>query len=134
MSKESYFRSGLKSLIWRIAGVIILASITYFYTQKWVQTSMITILHHGIFLAVYYLHERFWIWVGDSVKGKKRYIFRTILYEIILGQGILGLISYVITGNLPLTSLITVTYIGNKIWIYIAYDKLWEKIRLGITK
>lgn len=134
MNKETHTRSGLKSFIWRIVGVVILASITYFYTHKWIQTSLITVIHHGIFLVVYYLHERLWLWIGDKVKGKKRYFFRVFLYEIILGQGILGIISFIVTGNLQIASLITITYIGNKLWIYFVYDKLWEKIQWGINK
>ena len=60
MSKELRSRSAVKSLIWRIVGVIILAAITYAYTNKWVQTGLITALHHGIFLFVFYFHERLW--------------------------------------------------------------------------
>ena len=126
---ETQLRSFIKSAIWRAIGVFVLAAVTYFYTRHWVQTTWITILHHSVFLIIYFYHERFWIWVGDRIKGKKKYILRVVLYEIILGQGILGVITYIITGSLQVASAITITYIANKLWIYIVYDKIWERIK-----
>ena len=130
--KENHSRSILKSVIWRILGIIILATITYIVTRSWIQTTWITFLHHGIFLIVYYEHERFWLWVGDRITGKKRYVYRVILYEIVLGFLVLGSITFLITGSWLAVSLVTPIYIFNKIWMYIVYDKIWEKIRWGI--
>ena len=131
---ETRIRSASKSIVWRVIGVFILAIVTFFYTRNWIQVSWITFLHHGIFLCIYFYHERFWIWIGNRIRGKKRYILKTILYEIILGQGILGLISYIVTGNLQCATKITITYIFIKVWIYIIHDRIWEKIRWGIKK
>ena len=49
-------------------GVLILGAVTYAYTRHWVQTSIITFLHHGIFLFV------FWAGCGtvqEALKVKK---------------------------------------------------------------
>ena len=96
---ETHVRSATKSVIWRIIGVMVLALITYVVTRNWITTSLVTFIHHGTFLIVYYLHERFWNWIGDRVTGKKRYIYRMLLYEIILGHLILGTITLLITGS-----------------------------------
>jgi len=129
--KEKRSRSVLKSLCWRLGGIIILAIITYLVTRSWIQTGLITFIHHFSFIWIYYAHERFWLWVGDRVTGKKRYIYRAILYEIILGFLVLGTITFLITGSWSAVSLITPIYILNKIWIYIVYDKIWERIKFG---
>jgi len=129
--REKHSRSILKSIIWRILGVIVLALVTYLVTKNWIQTGLITVIHHLSFIFIYYGHERFWLWVGDRVTGKKRYVYRVILYEIVLGFLVLGTITFLITGSWLAVSLITPIYIFNKIWMYVVYDKIWERIRWG---
>ena len=58
---ESRIRSALKSIIWRIAGILILIAVTYAYTREWIQTVLITFIHHGIFIFIFYFHERLWL-------------------------------------------------------------------------
>ena len=61
----------------------------------------------------------------DGSKYKK-YI-KIFTYEIILGNGILGTISWIFTGSWMAVTSITLTYILNKLWMYYVYDRLWEK-------
>jgi len=129
MQIESHIRSMVRSIIWRIMGILILALITWFYTRSFIQTTIITVAHHLSFIVIYYLHERLWQFIGDRVVGKKRSILRAFLYEIILGHFVLGLISLIVTGSWLKVSLITITYIENKLWIYCVYDWIWNKIR-----
>jgi len=129
--KESHKRSALRSILWRLIGVGVLALITWIFTRSLIQTTLITVLHHGVFLIVYYLHERLWLKIGNRILGRKRTLSRIILYEIVLGQGILALITFSITGSLQQMTLITEFYIGNKLWIYALYDWIWKKIRWG---
>ncbi len=129
--KETHKRSMIKSVIWRLIGVVVLSTITYLVTKNWIQTGLITIIHHISFLLGYYAHERFWVWIGDRVTGKKKYIYRVILYEIILGFLVLGTITWLITSSWLAVSLITPIYIFNKIWMYVVYDKIWNKVKWG---
>lgn len=126
---ETISRSIVKSIIWRIVGVILLASVTYFYTHKWIQVSMITFLHHGVFLFVFYLHERFWLHIDFT--GLKRKIMKCITYETILGSFILGIITLIITGNIQKMTQITITYIAIKHLIYVFNEFVWERIKWG---
>lgn len=128
--QETVKRSSVKSFIWRIVGVIILGSVTYFYTHKWVTTSWITFLHHGIFFFVFILHERFWLHI--DLTGFKRKFIKMITYETILGNFILAIICLVITGSVQKMSQITITYIAIKHVIYIINEFLWEKIKWGL--
>jgi len=126
--KESHSRSLTRSIIWRALGIIVLALITYIYTQNWITTTLITVVHHGAFIFGYYIHERFWLkirWLRDS---KWKPFIRVITYEVILGNLVLGVISYIFTGSLQQMTLITLTYISNKYWMYYAYDYIWSKV------
>ncbi|MBI4186485.1 MAG: DUF2061 domain-containing protein [Chloroflexi bacterium] len=53
-------RSWLKSITWRLLGILILGSITWLVTHSWEQATVITIIFHTIRLALYYYHERAW--------------------------------------------------------------------------
>lgn len=128
--QELKTRSAVKSIIWRIAGVLILGGITYFYTRKWIQTSMITFIHHGTFLFVFYFHER--IWNKVKLTGLKRKITKMFTYETLLGNVILGTITYLITGNWKMMTAITITYISFKHLCYIFNEFVWDKIKIGI--
>ena len=130
IKSETQKRSFIKSLIWRLVGVILLASVTYFYTHKWITTSWITFLHHGVFLFIFWAHERFWL--HNDIVGLKRKFLKMITYETILGNFILGIISLVITGNVQQMTQITITYISIKHLIYIWNEFIWDKIHWGI--
>ena len=126
---ETKTRSAVKSFIWRLVGIVILASVTYFYTHKWITTSWITFLHHGIFFFVFILHERFYLHVDYT--GLKRKLIKCFTYETILGQFILGIITLVITGNIQTMGKITLTYIGIKHLIFIGNEFIWDKVKFG---
>lgn len=129
IKKETQSRSFIKSLIWRIVGVLVLGAVTYFYTRKWITTTWITFLHHGIFLFVFWAHERFWLCV--NMKGLKRKLCKMLTYETILGNFILGIISLIITGSVQQMTQITITYIAIKHVIYIINEVIWQRITLG---
>lgn len=123
----------IKSCAWRLIGVAVLAVITYVFTGSLIQTGLITLIHHSAFILVYYLHERAWLRVR-RIRGKKRRLLRAFTYEIVLGHCVLGLISLAVTGSWTSVTLITVTYIENKLWMYVAYDWVWDKKVSGRLK
>src|SRR3990167_2246684 len=127
---ETVKRSSLKLFLWRIVGVVILASVTYFYTHKWITTTWITGLHHGIFFFVFFAHERFWQHINFT--GLQRKLLKMMCYETILGNFVLGIISLVITGNVQQMTQITLTYIFIKHIVYIFNEFIWEHIYWGI--
>jgi len=115
----------LKSFIWRIMGVIVLAVITYFFTRNWIITTYITVIHHATFLFVFYLHERAWFKI-KNISEKKRAILKALIYEIILGMGIGGFIVLLFTGQWSSVGQITVTYTIIKLIMYYIYELLWR--------
>ena len=126
---ESRKRSIVKSILWRLIGIVFLACVTYFYTGSLAQTTMITLLHHGSFIIIYYLHERVWMNKFDDWKYKK--YARIFTYEIILGNSVLGIISFVVTGSWTSVTQITLTYILNKLWMFYLYDRIWDRVNWG---
>ena len=123
-------RSVLKSIIWRVTGIFILAFITFIYTRSWIQTGLVTVIHHAVFLLVYYLHERVWLRmsVGRPIIEA---ILKMFTYETVCGNIILGTITYLVTGSFKTMTLITITYIGIKHIIYVFNEFIWEKIKWG---
>lgn len=125
MIRDSHLKSITKSITWRIVGIFWLATITWIFTHNWVHVSLITLIHHGIFIVVFYLHER--AWLKSRIKPKWKYLLKAITYEIVLGNLILAFISYLITGNLQKMTMITLVYIQSKIAFYYFYDWLWSR-------
>lgn len=125
MIQDSHLKSIIKSVIWRIIGIFWLATITWIFTHNWIHVSLITFIHHGVFIVVFYLHER--VWLKSKIKPKWKYLFKAISYEIVLGNLILAFISYLITGSVQEMTAITLMYIQSKIAFYYFYDWLWSR-------
>ena len=60
MSLESHARAWVKSIIWRLLGIVILGTISWIITKSLKEMSMITLLFHSIRVILYYFHERIW--------------------------------------------------------------------------
>ncbi len=123
MKYDTRKKSIIKSVVWRILGVIVLATVVYFYTREWITTGLITIIHHATFLLVFYLHERVWL----KVKIKSKPIIKAFTYEVILGMGLGGLIVLLITGQWSRVTQITITYTIIKLIMYYFYEKIWDQ-------
>jgi len=121
---ETKKRSLTKSIIWRILGIFVYATIFYIFTKHWKITIAGTVIHHSVFLLVFYLHERFWIKLKKNTHWLKPFT-----YEIVLGMGLGGLIVFMLTGSWKAVSAITVTYTAVKLVMYFIYDGVWEKIK-----
>lgn len=123
--KDSHKKSIMKSVVWRIIGVFWLAGITWLFTQDLFQVTLITFIHHSIFLIIFYLHER--AWINSKLKPKIKYAIKAFTYEIVLGNLILGLITYAVTGDIKKMTMIAVTYTLSKLILYYFYDWSWSK-------
>ncbi len=66
---DSKARSWVKSIVWRVIGVVILGGLAWLVTGDWGQTTLITLTFHSIRLVLYYYHERAWERIGW---GRKR--------------------------------------------------------------
>ncbi len=120
----SHKNSILKSVIWRIMGVFVYATIFYLFTRRWQITLVGTLIHHSTFLVIFYLHERLWIKLN-----RKDHWLKPFTYEVILGMGLGGLIVLLLTGSWKAVTYITLTYTIIKLIMYYVYDEIWWKIK-----
>jgi uncharacterized membrane protein len=132
MNNEIKKRSAIKSIWWRIFGVIILATITFLFTGSLITTGLVTVIHHATFLVVFYLHERIWLKMKKPEGLFARSLCKMFTYETVCGNLILGTITYLITGSWKAMTAITLTYIGIKHVVYIINEFVWKRIRWGI--
>jgi len=130
---KSQTESALKSILWRVLGVLILAMVTYAYTRKWITTGLITVIHHGVFLLIYYFHERLWLKVKRIQNLTYRSLLKMLTYETLCGNVILGTVSYLVTGSWKQMTAITLTYIGIKHVCYVFNEFVWDRIKRGKT-
>ena len=124
-------RSAVKSIWWRILGILILAIITYYFTGSLIATSLVTFIHHAVFLLIFYLHERIWLRIKNPQGELARSLCKMFTYETLCGNIILGIITYLITGDLKVMTVITLTYIGIKHIMYIVNEFVWKRIKWG---
>jgi len=123
-------RSALKSFIWRIVGVVVLAAVTYGWTGNWITTGLVTVIHHTVFLLVFYLHERAWLRIKlDNMMWRS--IAKMLTYETLCGNVILGSITYMVTGSWKQMTAVTLTYIGIKHVLYVWNEFIWKRVRWG---
>lgn len=128
MEKRSGKELALKSVIWRLMGVAVLATITYIFTGNWITVGLVTIIHHATFLFVFWVHERAWQRF-PTFGGAKRHIIKALFYEIVLGMGLGGLIVLTITGEWTKVTQITPIYTVVKLVMYFFYDKIWSEFK-----
>lgn len=60
MAIETHSRAWIKSIVWRILGIVILGTISWLVTHSWKEMTIITIIFHGVRVILYYFHERVW--------------------------------------------------------------------------
>jgi uncharacterized membrane protein len=67
---ESRKRSIVKSISWRMLGIVVLATVTWFMTLSLEITTAVTALFHIINVILYYFHERIWHGIEWGLKNK----------------------------------------------------------------
>ena len=61
--QDSHIRPIIKTISWRIIAMIITGAVVYVYTGEIKKSGEISIVAGLILTLVYYLHERFWVWI-----------------------------------------------------------------------
>ena len=61
--QDSHIRPIIKAVSWRIIAIIITGAVIYVYTGEIKKSGEISVVAGLILTFVYYLHERFWVWV-----------------------------------------------------------------------
>lgn len=57
---DTNLRSLIKSISWRLIGIVLLGLISYWITNNLKEMTIITLIFHSIRFVLYYFHERIW--------------------------------------------------------------------------
>ncbi|MEA3560151.1 MAG: DUF2061 domain-containing protein [Candidatus Omnitrophota bacterium] len=60
LALETHARAWVKSVVWRVLGIVILGVISWLVTHSWKEMTIITLIFHGLRFVLYYFHERLW--------------------------------------------------------------------------
>jgi len=127
--KESYKRSMSKGIIWRVTSFITLAIISYIYTGDFVEVTLITVFATIVFLIVYFIHERIWQKIERPRNKFSRSVAKMFTYITVTGVIIMSTITYLVTGNVQITTNITLTYVILKHIMYVINELIWDKVK-----
>jgi len=82
--RDSKLRSLVKSVTWRVTGILILGAIAWWFTGSWAETTGITITFHSIRVVLYYFHERAWervSWGRNSANPYKLEVIQSVKFN-----------------------------------------------------
>ena len=128
---ETFKRSISKGIIWRVISIITLAIITYIFTNNFVEVTLITTISTVVFLIVFFIHERLWLKISRPQSELARSIAKMFTYITVTGVIIMSTITYLVTGNVQITTNVTLTYIIVKHIMYVINELIWNKIKWG---
>lgn len=129
--KETHVRSMSKGIIWRIISFITLAIITYIFTGNLTEVTLITTISTVVFLFVFFIHERIWQKIRRPQGKLARSIAKMFTYITVTGVIIMSTITYLVTGDVQITTNVTLTYIILKHIMYVFNELIWDKIKWG---
>lgn len=129
--EETFKRSISKGIIWRVISIITLAIITYIFTNNFVEVTLITTISTVVFLIVFFIHERLWLKISRPRGKFARSIAKMFTYITVTGIIIMSTITYLVTGNVQITTNVTLTYVILKHIMYVINELIWDKIKWG---
>ncbi len=137
LKKSSHTRSILKGISWRFVATIDTIIVVLFITCLIDECSLDNALKIGfteflLKLAVFYLHERFWL----RIIGRQATTNKEILYKSISWRFIATLMTFLVSGIIlnsfdEVVLIIVITELITKFTLYYLHEKLWLKLPLG---
>ncbi len=135
---ESHYRSILKSISWRIIGTIDTIIVSWLIIGEGGQFKALSIGFSELLtkMALYYGHERFWVWLLRKYQWSQTprvSVIKAISWRIV-GTMDTIVLATLITGN-PLTGLkIGGTELLTKIVLYYLHERAWARLPLGTVR
>lgn len=131
---ESHFRSIIKGISWRIVGTIDTMVISFFLTGHLKMAVKIGVTEILTKVALYYLHERVWLYFLNGKEQLPRVSFIKAVTWRIVGTIDTMLLGWFYSGN-PLTGLkIGFTEVATKIILYYFHERLWHRVPVGTVR
>ena len=131
---ESHFRSIIKGISWRIVGTIDTIFLSFILTGHLTVALKIGISEVVTKVALYYLHERVWIFIlKEKPQSSRISLFKAITWRIIgtIDTMILG---WFYSGNLLTGLKIGFTEVVTKIILYYFHERVWHRVPIGTVR
>lgn len=131
---ESHFRSIIKGISWRIVGTIDTMIISFFLTGHLAMAVKIGFTEVITKVALYYLHERIWLYFLKGKEQSPRISFIKAVTWRTVGTIDTMLLGWYYSGN-PLTGLkIGFTEVATKIILYYFHERAWHRVPVGTVR
>lgn len=133
--KETFKRSGYKTLTWRIIASIDTSLLTWLFSGDIVTGLKVGGMEIVTKLIIYFLHERMWRigWKKQSDKfhhSKKRSLYKAMTYRTI-GTLDTFILAWIFTKSATTGSYVAIAEVFTKIIIYYFHERIWDRQKLG---
>ena len=134
-SKETFKRSFLKTLTWRVIASLDTAALTWLFSGDVITGLKVGGMEIVTKLFIYFFHERAWRigWKKQSDAfhhSKKRSLYKAITYRII-GSLDTFIISTFIIKSAKLGGGVAIAEIITKPILYYIHERIWDKQSIG---
>ena len=133
----SHYRSLFKGISWRIIATIDTVLVVLFVTCFFDNCSIEDALKIGaseflIKLAIYYIHERIWLWVlKKQAETNKEILIKSIVWRIVATATTFIISGIILNAFNEIALYIALTELFTKFVLYYFHEKLWLRIPLG---
>ncbi|MES2622179.1 MAG: DUF2061 domain-containing protein [Bacteroidota bacterium] len=131
---ESHFRSIIKGVSWRIVGTIDTIFLSFILTGHLTVALKIGASEVITKVALYYLHERVWIYfLKEQTQSSRVSMFKAVTWRIVgtIDTMILG---WFYSGNLLTGLKIGLTEVITKIILYYFHERIWHRVPIGTVR
>ena len=133
--KETFKRSGYKTLTWRVIASIDTSLLTWLFSGDIVTGLKVGGMEIVTKLIIYFLHERMWRigWKKQSDKfhhSKKRSLYKAMTYRTI-GTLDTFILAWIFTKSAATGSYVAIAEVFTKIIIYYFHERIWDRQKLG---
>lgn len=131
---ESHFRSVIKGVSWRIVGTIDTIVLSFFLTGHLTMALKIGASEVLTKVALYYLHERVWIFFLKEKAQTSSISFTKAVTWRIVGTVDTMLLGWFYSGNMLTGLKIGFTEVATKIVLYYLHERAWHRVPVGTVR
>ncbi len=131
---ESHFRSIIKGVSWRVIGTIDTIVLSFLLTGHLTMALKIGASEVITKVALYYLHERVWIFfLKERAQTSRISFFKAVTWRIV-GTIDTMLLGWFYSGNILTGLKIGFTEVATKIILYYLHERLWHRVPVGTVR
>lgn len=131
---ESHFRSIIKGISWRIVGTLDTILVSFILTGQLMVALKIGFSEVVTKIALYYLHERVWIFfLKGRVQTSRISFFKAVTWRVV-GTIDTIILAWFFSGSLLTGLKIGFTEVVTKIILYYLHERVWHRVPIGTVR